>query len=57
MKHLFITNTGIFLKQVVKGCTFLMLQKEQQNAEYGPPPQSPPSDNYGAPPSSPGGPY
>lgn len=34
-----------------------MLQKEQQNAEYGPPQQSPPSDNYGAPPSSPGGPY
>ncbi|XP_043528846.1 leucine-rich repeat extensin-like protein 3 [Frieseomelitta varia] len=32
-------------------------QKEQQNAEYGPPPQSLPSDNYGAPPSSSGGPY
>ncbi|KAK1137301.1 hypothetical protein K0M31_001814 [Melipona bicolor] len=32
-------------------------QKEQQNAEYGPPPQSFPSDNYGALPSSSGGPY
>ncbi|CAK9832982.1 hypothetical protein ANTRET_LOCUS9732 [Anthophora retusa] len=32
-------------------------QKESHNAEYGPPPQSPPSDNYGAPPSSSGGPY
>ncbi|XP_003695420.1 early nodulin-75-like [Apis florea] len=32
-------------------------QKESQNVEYGPPAQSPPSDNYGAPPSSPGGPY
>ncbi|XP_076183762.1 uncharacterized protein LOC143155200 [Ptiloglossa arizonensis] len=31
-------------------------QKEAQSAEYGPPPQSPPSDTYGSPSSS-GGPY
>ncbi|KOC63490.1 hypothetical protein WH47_03712 [Habropoda laboriosa] len=32
-------------------------QKEAQNAEYGPPQHTAPSDNYGAPPSSSGGPY
>ncbi|XP_017759415.1 PREDICTED: extensin-3-like [Eufriesea mexicana] len=32
-------------------------QKESQSTEYGPPHQSPPSDNYGSPPSNPGGPY
>lgn len=41
---------------MVNFIVFLVLQKEAQSAEYGPPPQSPPSDTYGSPSSS-GGPY
>ncbi|OAD55670.1 Histone-lysine N-methyltransferase SETMAR [Eufriesea mexicana] len=33
------------------------IRYKTQSTEYGPPHQSPPSDNYGSPPSNPGGPY
>lgn len=50
-----VTNKGNEVINLIHRA--IVLQKEQQNAEYGPPPQSPPSDNYGPPPSSSGGPY